>query len=103
MVSELLDDELLELLERALDCREPSLDFEATEVLELELLVELTDLLRDLEMIQVLQWIHTIGYICIYVMLVRTNRITHYKYSIASFHVTSGLTRQAKQCFQLTQ
>ena len=54
VVSELLDDELLELLECALDCRdssldrEPSLDFEAAEVLELELLVELADLLRDL-------------------------------------------------------
>ena len=56
VVSELLEDELLELLECALDCREPSLDrerepsfdFEAAEVLELELLVELADLLRDL-------------------------------------------------------
>lgn len=48
VVSELLDDELLELLERVLDGREPSLDFEAAEVLELELLVELADLLRDL-------------------------------------------------------
>lgn len=48
MVSELLDDELLELLDRVLDGREPSLDFVAAEVLELELLVELADLLRDL-------------------------------------------------------
>lgn len=48
MVSELLDDELLELLDRVLDGCEPSLDFVAAEVLELELLVELADLLRDL-------------------------------------------------------
>ena len=51
VVSELLDDELLELLECALDCREPSLDFDTAEVLELELLVELADLLRDLTII----------------------------------------------------